>query len=457
MLKLKCEAERFFFGRGYLTFLGVLALVGHIFAIEVVTMSLMLISCAFALFTLDSIRPFCAVLVLFIFQCSRENAPSMPSFSDHYFTDGRGVWLAALFVFLALALCVYLFRTRRITVERLRGLPYKFLSLLFSSALLLSGVLSGEWLPSSFLWGALEALALVALPYLLMLGLSESDKSGALNYLLMLAETVAIVLIVETVYLYAAGGVIEGGAADKGQVLYGWGIWTTAGMDMAVLIPLLMLGALQGEHPRFSFFTVHALYFCCALTLSRNALLFGGAALIASAAVVLRRSAHSRLFSRIYITFAALAALSSPLWITDALELFSDFITRGFSDNGRLELWSYGIESFLESFVFGKGFFALSTDTFRAENIFPPMLHNTFIQLAAATGVFGLISYALWQCAVITRLALSRTSGRTLLLLSYLTLLLMSLFDNFLFHIQPMFLFAVLLATAEAEKQKAVG
>lgn len=451
---LRCDAwlSRYFGGEGYLLTLGVLALVGHIFALEIITMPLMLLSASVGIGMSGSFRPFSAVLVTFIFQCSVENAPSMPSFSSYYYTNWRGVLLFSLLVLVATVSVVYLIRNKRISIARIRALPYKGVSVLLSISLILSGAASGEWLGASLLWGALEAVCLVLLPYFLMLALSDSDADGALDYLISLAEILALVLIVETAHLYLTGDVIADGVAQKGQVLYGWGIWTTAGMDMAVLIPLLALGAIRERRPLFRFLLMHVLYISCVLTLSRNALLFGGLALLLSAVAVLKKAPLRRIFSRIYFALGIIAILVLPVFVPHALRLLNDFLERGFSDNGRIELWRYGIECFLESPIFGKGFFALSTDTFRAEDIFPPMLHNTFIQLAAAAGAFGLLSYIAWESARLWRLILPCNTERFLLFLSLMTLLLMSLFDNFIFHLQPTFIFALLLATAEKEK-----
>ncbi len=405
-------------------------------------MCIMLAFASIALIFSSSLLPFCSVLLIFIYQISLEHAPSMPSFSDHYFTGARFVLLLVFSVMLLLALGYFLIFKLCIGWRDIRKLPNLKSALLLSSAFLLNGIFSGEWMLASALFGALQVLSFFVIGYIFILGAKNVTKNELFDYFTVLCAMIAMVLLIETACLYLFRGVITDGAASKGAVLYGWGIWTTAGMDMAVLIPVLFLGALRSKHSVFYLILAHMTYLSAVLTLSRNALVFATLALIISAAFYVKYAKNAKVLVKIYLLGAFLLILMLPLYFDGILRLFSDLLERGFSDNGRFELWKYGLLCFSEAPIFGKGFFALKTDTFRAENFFPPMLHNTPIQLLASMGLFGFFAYVIYRIKMLRGLKKAIDRNGIFLLISISTLLLMSLFDNFLFHIQPMFLFS---------------
>ena len=427
-----------------------LAILGHVFSLELLTMSVMLISlCAFHLIY-ESLRPTLAVLLMFLYQCSVENSPSYPSFSDYYLTQGRGVWLAILLVS-ALATGAYVAVRRGLFADFLRApRSYVIPFALFALFLVTNGIFSGVWEVRDLIFGAVVAASLTLLPFIFIAAFREVDSYEFLEYFILLAECCALIFIVETVELYLFGSVITDGIADKGRILFGWGIWTTAGLDMAVLIPILFLGTLGERRPTVRFFLAHALYLCTLLTLSRNAIVFGTAAFAFSLVITLRRASRRARFLKIYGVIAAGVTFALPLLIEPLSGLFSDFIHRGFSDNGRYEMWRYGVHCFLESPLFGRGFFAIDTDAFAAENIFPKMLHNTIFQLLAACGITGLIGYLTWQISFLSVFFRKKSTECIMLSVSSVTFFMMSMLDSFLFHVQPAFV--IMLGFAAAYK-----
>ena len=390
----------------------------------------------------SSYLPLCSVLLIFIYQMSVKNAPSMPSFSDYYFTSWRGVLLASFALSLFASLVYSLVFKLKIRWRDIKSLPNIKSACILSAAFLLNGAFSGEWLWQSLAYGALQIVSFFLIGYIFLIAFRGLGREHLLDYFTCLCAAIALVLVLETVNLYLFGGVVSGGEAQKGLVLYGWGIWTTAGMDMAVLIPVLFLGALRSRRQALYLLLAHATYISSLLTLSRNALTFATLALAVSAALYIRYADNARPLLRVYIGVGILVIFALPLYVDDLSLLFSDLLNRGFSDNGRFALWKYGLDSFLDAPLFGKGFFALETDTFRAENFFPPMLHNTAVQLLASMGLFGFFAYSFYRVNMLRSLIKRIDYEGAFLLVSMLTLLFMSLFDNFVFHVQPMFLFS---------------
>jgi hypothetical protein len=448
----KKRDENFLLGRGYVLLLAVLTLLGHMLALDAVTMCISLAFASFSVLLTRSLLPVMPTLLIFIFQMSVKNAPSIPSFSDHYFTGWRAILLPVFLLIFTISAVYIFFSERKWSFSDVKSLPDFKAAMMLALAFLLNGAFSGEWRLSSLGFGVLQIMSFFLIGYFFRLGFFGIDRDKLIDYFSLVAAVIGVVLVIETAWLYLTGGVVAEGVADKGRVLYGWGIWTTAGMDMAVLIPVIFLGASRSAHPWIYLTVAHLTYVSAVLTLSRNALIFATLSLIFSAIFYIFRAPLGKRLLRVYLVLFALSAAAAPLYFPKLLSLLSDYVERGFSDNGRLSLWRYGLDRFLEAPLFGKGFFAIEPDTFRAQNFFPPMLHNTLIQLAASTGIFGLASYLIYRVKMLAGLLKSLNSHTVYLFISMTTLLLMSLLDNFVFYIQPTFLFSVEYALIHSTK-----
>jgi hypothetical protein len=231
---------------------------------------------------------------------SVKNAPSIPSFSDHYFTGWRAILLPVFLLLFTISAVYIFFSERKWSFSDVKSLPDLKAALPLALAFLLNGAFSGEWRLSSLGFGILQIMSFFLIGYFFYLGFSSIEKERLVDYFSFVATVIAAVLILETAWLYLTGGVVSDGIADKGRVLFGWGIWTTAGMDMAVLIPLIFLAASRSEHPWIYLSVAHLTYVSAVLTLSRNALIFATAALFTSAIVYVLKSPHGKL--PVYIT-----------------------------------------------------------------------------------------------------------------------------------------------------------
>ena len=128
--------------------------------------------------------------------------------------------------------------------------------------------------------------------------------------------------------------------------------------------------------------------------------------------------------------------------------ILGDYFERGFSDNGRYELWQLAIDTFKKSPVFGNGFYGFFTDKIYEFSSFPRMAHNTVLEILAAMGVFGILAYA-WYRAETALLFFRRPSvTKTMLGMSVLVFLLGSLLDNFVFNLHPTFYYTIALVIA---------
>ena len=154
----------------------------------------------------------------------------------------------------------------------------------------------------------------------------------------------------------------------------------------------------------------------------------------------------------------AIVALGGILFFDKISVLFADIFNRGFSDNGRYELWRTGIDNFLRSPLFGVGFFGFVSDTFVTTEFLPDMAHQTLITLLSATGIVGTVCYGVYRYTTLVPFLRRPSAEKTMLLCSVLVLIAESLLDNFVFYILPTFHYTVTLAVAviisEGEKEE---
>lgn len=421
---------------------------GHTLALELYLNVVNMLAVALMLCVCDSIRPLITTLVSYLYQISVAHSPSTPAKSDFLITPPGVYVTAALFVLVGAALIFFFIRNRLITRESLRSLPMLSAFAVLSVAFLMNGAFSDAWTPSSLGYGALNILAFFGIFYIFYLGLKNEGGEELTKYIAYVAALVALVLIAEVVLKYVFGDVFVDGVVDKNKVLFGWGNYNSMGQNIAVLIPLLFYGAMKNRHPWLYFATATAATAAAVMTLSRNASIFALLFYVACVIIACFFGNNKRAFRIVAPSGAVLSLCGVVVFWEKLSEIFADFINRGFSDNGRFGLYEQGIAEFLGAPVFGKGFFGIDTETWNFVDFFPQMLHSTPFQLIASMGALGLVAYIYYRYKTV-RLMLTRPSlEKTMLGLSALVLVLQSLLDNFIFYIQPMFLYSIVLAVA---------
>lgn len=438
--------RRFFMGPIYPIAVALIVFLGYAFEIEFYLNILNMLLAAVMLTVCDSLRPLIVVLCSFLYQIPAAHSPSTPVKSDFLITSPRVYVIAGLFVLVGAALVFFFVRNGLITVKHLKSLPMLSAFAILSAAFLANGAFSGAWTPASLGYGLLNILAFFGIFYIFYLGFLREDAKELTKYLSYVAAVIALVLVAEVVRLYAIGGIIVDGAAEKSKILFGWGNWNSMGQNLAVLIPVIFYGAMKNKCPWFYFAVATATTVAAVLTLSRNASFFSVIFYVACVVIACFYGDNKRRFRIVIPVGAGLLLCCVPFFWNEVLTLLSDFIERGFSSNGREALFEQGVAEFLGAPVFGKGFFGIVTETANFVDFFPQMMHNTPLQLLASMGVVGLAAYVYYRYKTV-KLALTRPSlEKTMLAMSVLVLALQSLLDNFIFYVQPMFFYSVALA-----------
>ena len=170
--------------------------------------------------------------------------------------------------------------------------------------------------------------------------------------------------------------------------------------------------------------------------------------------------ARKKLFRITSVSLVGIGLAGAMLLWNKISSLLSDVLERGFSDNGRYELWWQGIKNFLSSPIFGKGFFGYGqTDVFEVAAFIPTMAHSTTVQLLSAMGIVGFLAYAYYRVKSLTPFIKKPTLEKCALLAPVLVTLGMSLLDNFIFYLYTAFYSLIALAIAfrvwQSDEQRA--
>ncbi len=457
----RIDSERlrsFYRGYAYPVIVAVIVVFGYISGLEFYTNLINVGMFCLGLWVCDTSRPIIIFSSTLIYQISRQNSPGLPNFSHYYFTPFK------LAVLIALALCIIACVVKFIVSNRLafdinRSTPLLSGLLAFSLGFALNGVFGSGWSFAGLAYGLIQGVTFSFMFLIYYLGFKNEKREELASYFAFVSSLIALVLVVETAYIYAVGGIVVDGEIVKEKVLYGWGIWNTAGLCLSVLIPSCFLGVALGKRVLY-YYAVAALSLVAVLmTLSRNALLFGTAAFGISAVVCCFFGRGKRV-SRIIVAIGAVAVAVAAVIGWDKISvLLADLFERGFSDNGRYEIWQMALENFKSAPVFGNGFYSLDTGAFDTNKFLPKLCHQTLFQLLSATGVFGTLAYGYYRSVSLVPLFKRPSVYKTLVYMSVAVLLLESLLDNGIFLFHPILYYSAALAVAfrlhGAEKEKA--
>ena len=443
----------FFLGRLYPIFVVALVFLSHVFGLELFSTVLILASLCVGLLVTGSILPLISPLLLIFFEVSAGNSPSSPTFSGYL---GSAGFLLPAFTMVALviaSLVFVLWKRGALTRPSLRSLPFLIPSGVLVLSLLLNGVFSETYSVKNSLFGLLEGVALTLVIYLFVLGFKGEDCERAVDNFVFISALTVLLLFAETLLLFICGAAVRDGVVIKDFIFYGWGVSNTCGQVLASCIPLLMLGAMRSRKAAAFYIPVTMLALVTiVITLSRSALLVAGALTLLSFVIGCFYGESKRIFR---IVLPALMLMGAFVLVAFREKIFlfvSDLLDKGFTDNGRFALWQRGFDEFLENPLFGKGFFSfeeLTSDIiYLYIGFFPRMLHNTVIELLAATGIVGLVSYLAYRFCTVKIFVKRPSLAKTMLGLSVLALIGQSLLDNFIFYVQPVFTYSIAIALA---------
>ena len=454
------KIKYFFMGKLYPLLVCAMVFLGYRYGVEVFLLPIVVMLACVALWTCNSIRPLMAPLLTFLFAFSNENSMFGEVESDYYLTGWRIVAFAVLIVFTAVSLAVFIKRQKYVQKFRYRETPLLISLLLLSGAFMLNGARAEAWEIGNLIYGGLQVVAFLLIYVLFYHGFSESESADELgDYFSYLTMLITLLLAAEMVTLFTTvPGVIEEGEIIKSKIVFGWGICNNAGYYISVLIPMNFYGAYRSKLPIVQFLVATVAFVSAVLTLSRNALLWS--ALIYSFCLIcLMFFGRKKRFFR----YAALALVLcfGVLFVVfqeAIMTALTNYALQGTSDSGRYEVWREAWERFLEQPIFGNGFHAKPLTENVTASFIPSMAHNTVFQLLFSMGIVGLAAYVLYRARTLMFFMRRPSLLKTMLGASMAVLVGMSLLDNFMFHIQPLFYYSMaMVIVCKKDREDKVG
>lgn len=451
------KIENFYQGNIYPVIICLTVLFGSLSGLEVYFYFPFVIMSAGALILCKSIKPFLISLLTIYMQISVKNSPFYPARSDYLFTGWRIYAAASLTVILVASIIFFVIRNKiykRISIE---STPLLIPALILSVAFLLNGAFSSGWSFSGLAFGGANVLVYLFLFLLIYHGFSENDTPCKLiKYFSYISALIAVVISAELIHLFLTNeNIISGGTINKTEVALGWGIWNLIGVSLAVLIPVIFYGMTVGKYPFLYFAAATLAFVMSVLTMSRNALIFSTLIYAVCVLIFCFKGKFKKQF-RIITAVGIVAVILFAVLFWDKIQtLLSDYFERGFSDNGRFDIWRAAFANFVKSPIFGSGFYSLSVENFYSFGPVPLMAHNTVLELLSAMGLFGLLAYICYAAAICRPIFCRPTLMKTMLALSLATLMAESMLDNFVFNFYPMFYFsaaAAIIFKADSEK-----
>ncbi len=441
------HARRFFNGIGFPLSIFAGVTLGHAIPILDLPVILMLfLMTAYAILFCDNIKVLIPMALMMYYIVNVEHGPNMPAYSDYYTEPLSLLVMSFSFVVLFGSLFIYLYRHRRDGRRFSKTGRLMLLSLLiWSIGLLLNGVFA----PLYTLKDTVFALALAAsfLMFIVLLLRYVKYEEGFREYLMQSMVLTELTLIMQILLIYATGLKIEGGHILKDSIVTGWGTWASIGCMLAMMLPACFYLAARGKYciPNFCIGIVG--YLAAMLTMSRNAWLVASGVLAVSFYLFFLFAKKRKKALLMIAVTVGLGLTLIVLLREQIFDLFFDSIKLGIDSNGRTDIWSESFKIFKRSVLFGTGFYDgyNPTEGFYF-NVFPYLLHNTWLQMLVSCGIFGLLTYVLHRATTVYAALRRLTPFRVFIALSVVSLLLSSMIDVHLFQMYPGFVYSILLA-----------
>ena len=263
-----------------------------------------------------------------------------------------------------------------------------------------------------------------------------------------------LLICAELLLAYLMGGVrFEGGKVVKESVMLGWGVWTAIGGMLAFLMPACFYFA-HSHRRGWIFFLLGLLeYVCIFLSQSRGALLFGSVILLLCLIRLCVNGENKKVNRILTVGISAVGLLGAALLSHKLVGILQNYLSFGWSDNGRFEIWKRGWDNFIKYPVFGAGFYKSFINENWPKEVYPYLYHNTVIQLLASGGVVAFLAYAYHRFCTV-RLVIQRPNvKKTFLGIGILALISFSLLDVLFFNTYPTMIYALMLLFMEKSEE----
>jgi len=458
--KLNEALDKFYASPFYILVVAIIAVLSNFFGLEKEALIIYMIICALIPFIFtNNLNTLIAPFFFGYITVSKIN-----NFSD----EGKSLLsipgIVPLFIVCGIIL-VLIILTRiilNVFVEKRKYSFPKFLIsiFIFAVASTLGGVNTEYYAKNTMIFGLMVGLFML-IPYICLFFIVDFSKIKDNNFAHILL-LFAIALIAEEAYQIIPNiDALTSISAGKVICRTGWGICNNIGGELVLTLGGSAYLALKHKGGFFYLTTLLLTYVATIFTFSRSAIIFGALVLLASLVLIFAMGTKKRRIEAA-ITLVIFLAIAGGLyyWKKDRLNhLFEDVLKSLIDGNiddissGRMEIYEFGFNQFLENPVFGVGYFKL--DIFQSQylttGIVPSRYHNTFIQIVASTGLAGLLAYIYHRFETIRHLIKHYSKEKLFIAIAISGLLLTSLLDCHLFNLGPTMQYSVLLLLLEAD------
>ncbi len=441
----------FFSGNEYPPLIAFAILVAYVTKMEIAVVVLLALLTAFAVLISRDLKCVLPILLIVPYCIPLAHSPGIPTYSDYYKTP----WVLAIGISIACvvvaAIVMHYILWGGIRETFLKKSELTIYILMLGAGLLLNGVgAEGYTKHNDFVTG-LPLVAIWLLLYVILLRGLKYDK-GLVEYVCNIFQWVAVLLLLELVFIVMTNNVISDGTIIKDQIVFGWGINNNYGGILVWLIPPIFYLAITRKSGWIQLILSLLCVFAIFFSMCRSALVVGAGLYLVCLGVACFVGRNKMLFRLFTVGCVVAAGLLFLFFREELLSTFRYYLDRGFSDSGRIDMWYESWLNFLKYPVFGAGFHATPFEPWSGRKY--GYCHNTIIQLFSAGGALAGVTYLLMRAKTIW-MALYRTNKeRIFFAFSLAALLGVSLLDNHMFNIYPGFYYALLVALIEQDYVK---
>lgn len=451
----------FYYSLWYPCLLACLVFLSYTLAIEVPIWATMVALAAVSMIVCKDLLPVLPATMMAVFALSFAHTPARnfdswtpenpwPSFSD-YLT--RPSTITALGIMIAVIVVAYV--CHQLLWGDLFGIFKKKTSLTWAIiplaiALLCNGLFAKEYQAMSLLFGAGVVLSWIVF-YLVDYHHLPRGKD-TIRYYCKVCAIVLVLLIAELIFIFISRGVVADGSVNTERIHFGWGVYNCFGGIVALLIPPIFYLAVTERFGGVYYALGCLAWVAIFLSTSRSSLLFGSLALLACILIACFVGEHKRAYRVVALIGTIGVICGIALFWNKLMELVPRYMEVLLDDSERFEIWKMGFDHWLQYPVFGIGFFGIDKLSYAVN--YAGLLHNTWIELAAAGGSFAILSYLFYRVKSAIIFFRRPTLQRTFLGMSILVLLGTALLDIHTFTIYPMFYYAAALAMAEHDLEE---
>ena len=445
MQNIKTKATTFLNSYYYPLLIFFATFISHTFSIELLGIIVLLLSVSIGLVLCDDLKFLISPLIMFIFNFSQKSVKSGIFYTTPY--------LIAIGV--VSSIMVVMFVIRFIIHKDKFDFKAPMKSKLFigigclCGAFLLNGLFNFDGYEIGNIIFALALIVCIGFIFFLF-SINLKSDAGLKNYLFFILYLTSILVVLEFFLSFTHQFEFKDGELVKESILLGWGLWNNIGGILAFLLPVHFYYASTVKKYGWIFYLTGVITFCAiALSLSRASLLVSIFVIIASALVSCFTGVNKKTNLIITSVLAVIGIVGIVVFWNKLATIFGDYITRGFDDNGRFDIYYDGLINFTEHPIFGGGFYSAYPYDYQFISFIPYRYCNTIIQMLGTCGIVGLAAY-LWHRYETLKLFWKKRSIYTLFCgLCMAGFLGTSLLDNHFFNLYPSFIYILILLIVE--------